>query len=252
MSDRLEFHEEQAQARDVRFTGFTARKAAEWRHEVQAWYHGPRDAETLEALKLARWAKCGCGRSYQPGERDYRQCYTCSQASYADGSTACAICQRRHSMSFPCCRACQTLGNEDTATLLRSIVMRRDGYACNACGETEGQLDVHHIDPQGSAWQWNLEILCTPCWITFNASKKFGSLDELVWLERAEAYNSYLREFLDVEESRELREQLEATLGSDFVSKPSRLVRYGKCDPLDGMLNVLDGFGRQGIEVSHV
>jgi hypothetical protein len=250
MSDRLQYHEEAAASRDQRFTGYGRRKMSAWSAEVRAWYDGDCDPEVREHLKLTRWAECGCGRPFQPGERNYGQCYTCNQTSYADGSTACAICQRRHSMAFPCCKICQTNGMEETATPLRSLVLRRDGYACRICETSEGQLDVHHIDPAGSAWQWNVEILCVPCWVTFNASRAFGPLDELAWLELAGAYDSYLNEYLNDDERVMLRQQLHETLGSDFRAKPPRN-QWGQCEEVQGMLNVLDAFGREGIVVEH-
>lgn len=251
-SARLAFHEEAAASRDVRFSGWNTTKAAKWRAEVQS-YLGAADItpNVLEQLKADRWSRCGCGREFQPGEKNYRWCYTCSAASYAEGSTACAVCQRRHSMKYPCCKACTTNGQEDTAILLRSVVMRRDGYACNACGETEGQLDVHHINPDGSAWAWNCEILCCACWLTMKASREYGPLDEMQWLQRAVAYDGPLAEFLTSDERMILRTQLRETLGSDYRAKPARLGRYGVTDEMSGLVNVLDTFGREGIVVEH-
>lgn len=250
MNPRIQWHEEAAASRDARFSGYGNRKAAVWRAELEAYLssgHGD-----LGDIKARRWEDCRCGRVFQPGERGYLQCYTCSQASYAEGSTACAICQRRHSMAFPCCKSCQTAGREDMASLLRSVVLRRDGFACNACGEFEGQLDVHHINPDGSAWAWNCEVLCTGCWLTFG--KQYGPLDELVWLDRATAYSTYLAEYLTDDEKDELQYQLRATLGGDFVGKPPRHP-YGvdKVDEIEGLMNCLQKFGgaANGVLVTH-
>lgn len=287
---RLQAHEEAAGQRDQRMTGWNRRKSAEWHRGLSpaewltlgprgfrqngmpeiaeqldlAWIHAIallREGRPEEALavrkaaiiRVTTWAQCACGRPYQPGERGYRQCYACSQASYAEGSTACAICQRRHSMKYPCCKACTEGGREDVASLLRSVVLRRDGWACAACGTDEGQMDVHHINPQGSAWAWNCEVLCVPCWIVFRASGQYNDLDELHWLDRALAYDSYLHEYLREDERVVLREQLRAELGSDFRSRPPRQpYAKGECHAIDGLVNVLDAFGRDGVVVEHI
>lgn len=247
MSERLAFHEEMAVQRDQRFTGWNNRKVEEWRREVAKWHAGDRDDLTREALKKNRWAKCECGRMFQPGERDYQQCFVTNQASYAEGSTACVICQRRHSQKYPCCKICTEAGREDLSSLLRSVVLRRDGFACATCGTDEGQLDVHHIKPDGSAWAWNLEILCVACWLTMRTSKAYGPLDELQWLDRALAYSTYLAEYLDSSERTMLDEQLRETLGSDMQGKPCR----DRESEVRGLVNVLNCFGREGIVIEH-
>lgn len=245
MSDRLAFHEERAAERDQRFTGWGRRKMNDWRAEVAQWHAGDRDALVREELKKNRWQLCGCGRPFQPGDKNYARCYTCSNASYAEGSTACVICQRRHSVSFACCKFCQTLGHEDLATLKRSLVLRRDGYVCAICGETEGVLDVHHILPAHSAHDWNLEVLCVADWVVLNASKAVGPLDELQALDRMLAYDSYLRDYLTLDERMMLTEQLHETLGSDMKARPPR----DRAAENRGLVNVLNAFGRAGVSI---
>lgn len=243
-----------AAGRDARFTGWNKRKMEGWRADLNRFLDGDKSIEgDLASFIATAWQLCGCGRPFQSGPKEYRRCYTCSNADYAEGSTACVICQRRHASKFPCCKFCTTAGHESVATLKRSLVMRRDGYNCGICGTDEGQMDIHHILPDGSAYDWNLEILCVADWVVLNASKAVGPLDELVWLERALAYDSYLSDYLDVTEKGILREQLRGMLGSDFrAAPPRRPYNTGECDPVVGMINVLDVFGREGIEVSHL
>lgn len=49
---------------------------------------------------------------------------------------------------------------------IRLQVLRRDGYMCQQCGQTEGKLHVDHIVPrrlQGTDDLSNLQILCQKC-----------------------------------------------------------------------------------------
>lgn len=48
----------------------------------------------------------------------------------------------------------------------REMILRRDGYICQQCGETEGVLHVDHIVPRrlnGSDDANNLQTLCKSC-----------------------------------------------------------------------------------------
>lgn len=253
MNDRLAWHSDIAEQRDLRFQGWNAKKVVAWQVEVRAWLATP-DERTLAEMKALAWISCpSCSRDYQPGPNSHRSCYTCSNAEYRAGSTACTICQRRHSVSFPCCRNCQTAGREDQASLIREITLRRDHYACNVCGTADGHLDVHHILPEGSAFAWNTELLCVPCGVILAASKAVSPLDELVWLERAQAYSTYLAEYLTTEERDVLAAQLKDQLGGDYMAAPPRFpYGAGTCDAVEGLVNVLDCFGRDGITISHV
>ena len=49
---------------------------------------------------------------------------------------------------------------------LRERILRRDGYMCQQCGQTEGQLHIDHIIPrrlQGGDNEENLRTLCQKC-----------------------------------------------------------------------------------------
>ena len=245
---RAAWHAEQAEQRDLSFSAWGSRKAAAWRRDLQAYLNiGKGD---FEALKAERWAVCGCGRDFKPGPNHYRQCFTCSNVQRADGTVVCAICGvRRHDGKWPTCAPCKPY--EEAAQFLRPMVLVRDHFVCQMCGIDEGSMQLDHIDPEGSAWPWNVQTLCTACDLT--KGKQYGALDELARLELILAYESYLSCFLTNEERTILRQQRNETLGSDMrAPKPRwRAVDYGETDEISGMLNLLDGFGRDGIEVSH-
>jgi len=49
---------------------------------------------------------------------------------------------------------------------IRLQILRRDGYMCQQCGQTDGQLHIDHIIPrrlQGTDDESNLRTLCQKC-----------------------------------------------------------------------------------------
>ena len=49
---------------------------------------------------------------------------------------------------------------------IRERILARDGYCCQACGESEGSLHIDHIVPKrlgGSDLEENLQVLCKSC-----------------------------------------------------------------------------------------
>lgn len=290
---RLAWHTEASAARDARMTGWNREKADAARFSLstaQLVSAGPRglrarnspelaalarnlDVAWIEAIALLRegrpaearsvrfravelttgWADCGCGRVFQPGENLYRQCYLCNLAERSDGTVSCALCARRHSMSYGACFTCKSAGREDTAALLRSTVNRRDGFTCSMCASTEGSMQVNRIDPDGSAWAWNVQTLCTPCDLI--KGKAYGPLDELARLDLMLAYAGRsttlpdLSRFLFPDERTALRNQLDDLLG-DF--EPRLMPKYrnapqARCDELDGLVTALHAFDRPSV-----
>lgn len=255
LSDRrLAWHSEQAAARDARFTRWNSEKLAAWKVELDAWLEG-RDPRTLSEIKAAAWSLCECGRPFQRTDRFYRQCFTCNQVSYADGSVVCVICGiRRHATTYPTCAPCKPY--EEAAQFLRPMVLVRDHFSCGLCGTDEGSMQIDHIEPGGSAFPWNLMVLCTTCDLI--KGKQYGPLDELAKLELMEAYLTYLSCFLDDADRTILRQQYVETLGGDLSGPDPHVLadrriegrRYGTCDDIDGMLTVARMF--KPTEVSHV
>lgn len=257
---RLQWHEEASESRDARFEGWNAKKVTAWNAELESFLqNGDGD---LADIVARRWRPCpSCHRHFQPvGPRGtYDSCFSCNQVARMDGAALCVICQRTHGTAYPCCKFCETAGREDMAAFLRSLVLRRGHFRCAICDTEDGSMQVKHINPEGSAWQWNLEILCSPCAIVKN--KAYGPLDELAWLDMATAYSTYLADYLDGTEQATLYVQLKETLGHDYAGPPplDRAVlaqmitgaNLGVCDEIEGMMTVLAVFGREGIEVSH-
>jgi len=49
---------------------------------------------------------------------------------------------------------------------IRERILRRDGYCCQQCGQTEGKLHIDHIIPRrlnGGDNDSNLQTLCQKC-----------------------------------------------------------------------------------------
>lgn len=258
---RLQWHEEASESRDARFEGWNAKKVTAWNAELESFLQN--GDGNLEDIVARRWRPCPtCHRHFQPvGPRGtYNSCFSCNQVARMDGAALCVICQRTHGTAYPCCKFCETAGREDMAAFLRSLVLRRDAFACWAsCGTTEGSMQIKHVDPEGSAWQWNLTTTCSSCAIV--QGKTYGPLDELVKLQLMTAYATYLNCYLTPEEDAVLRVQLKETLGGDYTGPPplDRAVlaqmigaaNLGVCDEIEGLMNCLQGFGRTGIEVTH-
>ena len=285
MSARLSWHEEEAAARDVRFAGWASKKADAARAAVtkeqiiDAFLAirenqpnlDPQEAHRQAEILATGWATCECSRVFQPGERKYTQCFHCNQHSSASGPLTCVICQRRHKASFGACFDCKTKGREDQARFIRMVVLVRDRFTCQMCGKdgrdvevaytddeeaNEGvALQVDHIDPEGSAWWWNVQTLCTPCDLI--KGKQYGPLDELAKIELMLAYRTYLSKYLDANETLKLDAAWRETLGYDFTAPApmpdkQHLIegrRYGTCDEIEGLLTVLHAFDSP--EVSH-
>jgi 5-methylcytosine-specific restriction protein A len=50
--------------------------------------------------------------------------------------------------------------------VIRERILRRDGYTCQKCGDSESQLHIDHIVPKrlgGSDLEENLQTLCQMC-----------------------------------------------------------------------------------------
>lgn len=218
-------------------------------------------------IALCGWDDCaGCGNAFQPGEREYKQCFKCNQVESADGRVKCAICGKPHAMKFGACFICKADGREEAAAWLRSVVTRRDHFTCQMCGVGDGQLQVDHIRPcalSGDASPWNLQTLCTWCNILKGA--RYGNLDEQAKFHLMDAYMTYLNDFLTREEDTALRAEYRSMLqGDDLVNgglidmkgriapKFASPVDYGTCEEVEGLVNVLDCFGRDGVTISHV
>jgi len=61
---------------------------------------------------------------------------------------------------------------------IRKVILKRDSYCCQRCGQTEGSMHIDHVVPKrlnGSDDEWNLITLCQFC----NLSKggRFFDLD---------------------------------------------------------------------------
>ncbi|KIL36045.1 hypothetical protein SD71_10640 [Cohnella kolymensis] len=52
------------------------------------------------------------------------------------------------------------------AVRIRPIILLRDDFTCQECGQTQGLLEIDHIVPiaQGGTNELNnLQVLCMPC-----------------------------------------------------------------------------------------
>lgn len=241
---RLAWHEAEAAARDERFTGWASAKA------LAAWNGNSIHAFTDRALVVAvtGWDECSCGRPFQPippksPDRWYATCFRCNQISYADGVVTCIFCQRRHGSAYPTCASCKTKvpNAEDEAAHKRSVIMRRDAFACSMCGTEEGSMQVDRIDPGTSAFWWDLQTLCTDCQLV--KGKQYGPLDELARIELMLAYDGRLAEFLFPDERVNLKIQMDEVLRAVEHPATMKAWLYGACeDDLEGMLDIARAF----------
>lgn len=228
--------------------------------EAQVWRRNAVAAAT-------GWSMCpGCDKPYRPGDRNYTRCYRCSQIEYSSGSLACVICGRRHSMKFGACFMCKQAGWEGQATFTRSLVNRRDDYACAMCGAGDtsggdlsseddedatsaGKLEIDHVLPLkigGRPDQWNMQTLCTGCKLV--KGDRYGDLDERARLLLMEAYLGPLYDYLHADERERLDHDMRWTLtedGSMPRGEPAvglglyGVPQYGQTvSDIEGLLNV--------------
>jgi 5-methylcytosine-specific restriction endonuclease McrA len=108
---------------------------------------------------------CVCERGYY-NDCEYNSCYEC----YLDRREAylsCVWCGRWHSPKYATCFKCRMqYGRDEAGRDLRVEILSRDGFRCQYCDESEGQLQIDHIKPcarGGTADPWNLQVLCSEC-----------------------------------------------------------------------------------------
>lgn len=189
-----------------------------------------------------------CGASFKPGERDYKMCWPCSNRERVSGLVRCIFCDNMHAVKFPACYVCRLVSDYATrAPQLRAMVLTRDGFTCQMCGDDEADvLQVDHVQPckaGGGANPWNLESLCVPCVLT--RWGQYGLHDEMEQWYLIEAYATYLSEFLSAEERYLL--QLDAVdLGGSWFEGQARGVGVpdlGETTDIEGYLNVRQSLG---------
>lgn len=161
---------------------------------------------------------CPCGRDSYNSET-YNSCYHCYLERRIEFLT-CVWCGRWHSPKFASCFACrQAAGREEAGRDLRLVILGRDRFTCQSCGDTEGLMQIDHVKPcaaDGTADPWNLQVLCTLC----NRQKGATWWDGSYWSKRRQvlvhAYCTYLWEYLDPAEKARLDIEVREWLDGGF------------------------------------
>jgi 5-methylcytosine-specific restriction endonuclease McrA len=149
------------------------------------------------------------GESYD-GEKysSCYQCYTDRREDYVD----CIFCGRWHSPKFNTCFKCrQIVDRDEAARNLRLVVMARDSFTCQYCGDTEGVLHIDHVKPcaeGGTADVWNLQVLCAECNREKGRTWYIGSRHNQRRNELIYAYWTYLWPYLTPTEKNRLQSEL--------------------------------------------
>lgn len=173
--------------------------------------------------------ECGCGRGDYDSEI-YSSCYHCYLERRSEFLT-CVWCGKWHSPKFATCYSCrQVEGREEAGKDLRLVILGRDRFTCQACGDTEGLLQIDHVKPcaqGGTADPWNLQVLCHLCNRSKGATWWDGGWVSKRRQEIVHAYYTYLWEYLTPDEKERLHREVKLWLIGGIIvgeERPSRRI----------------------------
>lgn len=187
---------------------------------------------------------CTCGRGSYCHTR-HKSCYECFLDRRADFAS-CIYCGKWHSPEFDTCFACRPQGRDEAARNLKLEILARDSFTCRYCGAGQGdmQSDPRKVTPQdpyglrpavmhvdhvlpcrhgGTADPWNLQVLCGVC----NTSKGDewwpGCRHQKQRRQIADAYVTYLWDFLTATQKEALERELTRSRMEAFPAAAQRI-----------------------------